>query len=117
VILNLVLQRVGEGMRDGTVHRLLARPGDPLRPGSPLAEIRVDLGAAMAQDCPPVFHYRVVSTERGHLRAWEVAPGDTLEVGARLAVITTAPDEALEGPVARAIRTTSVVIQVDPLAG
>lgn len=116
MIFEVVLQRAGDGMRDGTVHRLLARPGDAIRPGTPLLEVRVDFGAEKAQDCPPVIHYRLVSTERGHLRSWSAAPGDVLAVGAALGVVTSAPDEPAGGPAARALRTTSVAIQVDPLA-
>lgn len=116
MILSLSLPRVGEQMRCGTIHRLLARPGDALRPGTPLLEVRVDLGAAKAQDCPPVFHFRLISTERAYLRAIAVSPGDVLEVGARIGVATTGPAEAVDTPDARALRTTSVAIQVDPLS-
>lgn len=116
MILSLTLPRVGEQMREATVHRLIARSGEPLRPGSGILELRVDLGAAKAQDCPPVFHFRLVATERAHLRALDVAVGDVLAVGAPLGVATTTPDEAADGAGARALRTTSVAIQVDPLA-
>jgi hypothetical protein len=117
VILSLSLPRVGEQMQAGTVHRVLASPGDALRPGTPLLEVRVDLGAAKAQDCPPMFYFRLMATERAHLRALGVAPGDVLEVGGALGVATTTLDESLEGDPTRALRTTSVAIQVDPLSG
>jgi pyruvate/2-oxoglutarate dehydrogenase complex dihydrolipoamide acyltransferase (E2) component len=116
LILSLSLQRMGEQMRIGTVHRVLAHAGDALRPGTPLLEVRVDLGAAKAQDCPPVFHFRVIATERAHLRSVLIAPGDRVEVGAPLGVATTSPDEPFDAPGARALRTTSVAIQVDPLS-
>ncbi len=116
MILSLVLPRVGEQMRSGRVRRLLASPGDPLRPGTPVAEISVDLGATRAQDCPPVFHFRLISSERGHLRAWSAAVGDEVAVGARLGVVTSGPEEPVDGAVARALRTASVAVQVDPLA-
>jgi len=116
VILSLSLPRVGEQMSGGTVHRLLARPGEALRPGSPLLEVRVDLGAAKAQDCPPMFHFRLLATERAFLRTLLVAPGELLEVGAAMGVATTLLDEGLDGPAARGLRTTAVAIQVDPLS-
>jgi hypothetical protein len=104
-------------MNCGTVHRLLARPGDALRPGTALLEVRVDLGAGKAQDCPPIFYFRLIATERAHLRTLVVAPGDVLDVGAPLGVATTTPDETFDGPATRSLRTTSVAIQVDPLSG
>ena len=116
MILSLSLPRVGEQMLNGTVHRIIARPGDALRPGSPLLEMRVDLGAAKAQDCPPMFHFRLLATERAFLRTLLPSPGDLLEVGATMGVATTLPDEACDGPGARGLRTTAVAIQVDPLS-
>jgi hypothetical protein len=104
-------------MHSGTVHRLLAHPGDALRPGTALMEVRVDLGAAKAQDCPPTFYFRLIATERAHLRTLVAAPGDVLDVGAPLGIATSAPDETFDGPASRALRTTSVAIQVDPLSG
>lgn len=116
MILPVMLPRLGEAMRSATIHRLLACPGDALRPGTPLLELRVDLGAGQAQDCPPVIHLRIVATERGHLRAWSAAAGDLLEVGARIGLATSSPDEPVDGAPARALRSTAVVIQIDPLA-
>jgi pyruvate/2-oxoglutarate dehydrogenase complex dihydrolipoamide acyltransferase (E2) component len=116
VILDVALPRAGEQMHEGTVRRLIASPGDVLRPGSPLLEIRVDLSSAKAQDCPPIFFFRLVATERAHLRAWTVVTGDVVHVGGVLGVASTSPDEGTEGPRTRSLRTTSVAIQVDPLS-
>jgi hypothetical protein len=116
VILSLCLPRVGEQMRRGTIHRVIARAGDALRPGSALLEVRVDLGAANAQDCPPMFFFRLIATERAHLRSLSVAPGDVFDVGAPLGAATSSPDESREAAPARALRTTSVTIQVHPLS-
>ena len=117
MILRLSLPRVGEQMQRGTVHRVLARAGDALRPGTPLVEVRVDLGAANAQDCPPMFYFRLIATERAHLRALTAAAGDVIDVGAALGLATSTPDEPHDGAPTRPLRTTSVAIQVDPLAG
>lgn len=116
MILSLSLPRVNEQMQSGLVHKVLARTGEPLRPGTPLLEIRVDLGASMAQDCPPQLFFRLLATERGHLRSLSAAVGDILSPGAALGVATTTPDEGVEGPAGRALRTTLVAIQVDPLS-
>jgi hypothetical protein len=116
VILSLSLPRVGEQMRCGTIHRVIARAGDALRPGTALLEVRVDLSASKAQDCPPMFHFRLIATERAYLRTLSVAPGDVLDVGAPLGLATSSPEESCEAAAARGLRTTSVAIQVDPLS-
>ncbi len=116
MILSLSLPRVGAQMQQGTIHKLLAKPGDQLRPGTPLLEVRVDLGTAKAQDCPPLVFFRIISTERAHLRSLDAELGAVLDVGAPLGVATTDGSESTEGPAARALRTTSVAIQIDPLS-
>jgi hypothetical protein len=116
MILSLSLPRMGEQMHEGTIHKVLAKAGDALRPGTPLLEVRVDLGAAKAQDCPPLLFFRVIATERAVLRALDVAPGAVLQIGAACGIASSDPAESIEGPAARALRTTSVAIQVDPLS-
>ena len=116
MILSLALPRMGELTRPGTVRRVLARVGDALRPGAPLLEVRVDLDGASARDCPATIFYRLIATERAYLRKWSVAPGDVLPVAAPIGLATTSLAEAFDGPPVRALRTTSVSIQVDPLA-
>lgn len=86
-----------------------------MRPGSPILEVRVDLSAAMAQDCPPVFHFRLISTERAYLRSLSAGEGMVVRAGDPLGVATTLADEDAEGAAARPLRTMSVAIQVDPL--
>jgi hypothetical protein len=116
VILALTLPQVGAQMHQGTIHRLLAKAGDELRPGTPLLEVRVDLGAAKAQDCPPLLFFRIIATERAYLRSLDVSHAEVLDVGAKLGVATSNSDESIEGQPARALRTTSVAIQIDPLS-
>jgi hypothetical protein len=116
LILAFTLPRVGSQMHQGTIHKLLVKAGDELRPGTPLLEVRVDLGAAKAQDCPPLLFFRIIATERACLRSLEVALGDVLDAGAKLGVATSDGTESFEGQPARALRTTSVAIQIDPLS-
>jgi hypothetical protein len=116
LILALILPRVGSQMHQATIHKLLAKAGDDLRPGTPLLEVRVDLGAAKAQDCPPLLFFRIIATERACLRSLDVFLGDVLDAGARLGVATSDGTESVEGQPARALRTTSVAIQIDPLS-
>jgi len=116
MILSLSLPRVGAQMQRGTIHKLIAKAGDELRPGTPLLEVRVDLGAAKAQDCPPLVFFRIVATERAFLRSLDVSLGAVLDVGALLGVATTDRSENAAGTAARNLRTTSVAIQIDPLS-
>jgi hypothetical protein len=116
MILALRLPRVGDRMQRGTVRRLIAHVGEALRPGTPLLEVRVDLDQDEAQDCPPLFFFRLIATERAFLRTLSIAPGDIVEAGGVLGVATTTPDELCGETAVRALRTTSVAIQVDPLA-
>jgi hypothetical protein len=63
-----------------------------------------------------MFSFRLIATERAYLRSLRVARGDIVKVAELLGVATTMPDEAFDGPAMRALRTTSVSIQVDPLS-
>jgi len=116
MILSLTLPRMGDLTRPGTVHRVIAHAGDALRPGTPLLEIRVDLDGANARDCPALIYYRLIATERAYLRSLLVETGDVVEVAAAIGVATTIATEALAGPPVRALRTSSVSIQVHPLS-
>ncbi|MBS2022460.1 MAG: hypothetical protein JST92_08625, partial [Deltaproteobacteria bacterium] len=106
MILSLSLARLGDGMERASVHRVCAAVGDALKPGSPIAEFRVDLASASSQDCPPVFHFRLVSTERATLRSLTFAKGDVLAVGSPLALLSSLADEPLDAAPARPLRTT-----------
>jgi pyruvate/2-oxoglutarate dehydrogenase complex dihydrolipoamide acyltransferase (E2) component len=116
VILSLTLPKIGVQMQQGIIHKLIAKVGDELRPGTPLLEVRVDLGADKAQDCPPLFFFRIIATERAVLRSLNIAHAQVVAVGAALGVATSASAESAEGQPVRALRTTSVAIQIDPLS-
>jgi pyruvate/2-oxoglutarate dehydrogenase complex dihydrolipoamide acyltransferase (E2) component len=116
MIFAIRMPRTGELMQVGTVHRLMAAEGAALRPGTPLLEVRVALEQSQAQDCPPLLFFRIIATERGFLRKLSAAPGDVLDVNSILGVATTTLEETSAGPAARGLRTTAVVIQIDPLA-
>lgn len=116
MILALTMPRVGAQMQQGQIHKLLTKVGDALKPGTPLLEVRVDLGSSQAQDCPPLFFFRLIATERGVLRSLVVSPGDVIDVGAKLGLAASDGTETIDGQPARALRTTSVAIQIDPLS-
>ncbi len=116
MILSLSMPRIGAQIQQASIHKVIANPGDELRPGTPLLEIRVDIGSAKAQDCPPLSFFRIIATERAHLRSLSVVPGGLLEAGAPLGLASTDPAENMDGAPTRALRLTSVAIQIDPLS-
>lgn len=116
MILSLTLPKVGAQMAQGTIHRLVAKPGDELRPGTPVLEVRVDLESEKAQDCPPLFFFRIISTERAVFRSFSVEVGALVDVGSVIGVVTSQATESLDGPAIRPLRTTSAAIQIDPLS-
>jgi|SRR5450631_2377575 len=116
MILSFIMPRVGAQMDQGSIHKIIASVGDELRPGTPLLEIRVDFGSAKAQDCPPLSFFRIIATERAHLRSLDVALGKLFAVGAQLGVAATDRNESIDGAATRALRLTSVAIQIDPLS-
>jgi hypothetical protein len=116
MILSLTMPKIGAQMQQGTIHKLIAKAGDELRPGTPLMEVRVDFGAAQAQDCPPQFFFRIIATERAVLRSLSIAPDQIVAVGETLGLATHSVTEGAEGQPVRALRTNSVAIQIDPLS-
>jgi pyruvate/2-oxoglutarate dehydrogenase complex dihydrolipoamide acyltransferase (E2) component len=116
MILSLALPKLAAQTSRTTVHRLVAGVGDELRPGVPLLEVRVDLESDKTQDCPPLYFFRVIATERGVLRTLSIAVGDSVDAGNVIGVVTSTAGESAEGAAARALRTTSIAIQIDPLS-
>jgi len=106
LLLALSLPRINEHMLSATVAAIHAAVGTELAVGSKLADLTVDLTAIAAQDCPPVSHFRMVIRERAWLRAVGVARGDEIAVGARIALLSTDPDEPLDAAPARELRVT-----------
>jgi hypothetical protein len=116
MILSLTMPKIGTQMQQGIIHKLIAKGGDELRPGTPLVEVRVDLGAGQAQDCAPQFFFRIIATERAVLRWLSITSAQIVAVGETLGVATSSVAEDAMGRPARALRTTSVAIQIDPLS-
>ena len=110
LLLNLTLARINPQMRTAVVGAVLAEVGAPLAAGGKLMDLTVDLSEAVAHDCPPVSHYRLVVRDKVWLRRLNAKVGDTVAVGAELALFSTEPDEPLDGPIARQVRTASAGI-------
>jgi hypothetical protein len=93
-------------MTGATIECLYARRGDSLKMGSKLFDLSIDLGSIFAQECPPVSFFRVVMREAAWLRRLDLAPGRFSALDEVMAIFSTSPDEAVDHPVTRAIRTT-----------
>jgi hypothetical protein len=106
LLLTLSLPRINEHMLSARVAAVHAPVGSALAVGSKLVDLTVDLTAIAAQDCPPVSHFRMVIRERAWLRELRVARGDEIAVCARIALLSTDPDEPLDAAPAREARVT-----------
>ncbi|MGH7284107.1 MAG: hypothetical protein ACRELY_21480 [Polyangiaceae bacterium] len=106
MLLALHVPRFG-AMTEGSIQRTLIVPGTPIVAGAKLLEIWVSLAAAFAQNCAPEFAFRVVALESGWLRRWSASPGEIVAAGAVIALVTTTPDEAIDGcEIARPLRVS-----------
>ncbi len=74
--------------------------------GARILDLSVDLSAAVAHDCPPISHYRIVLRERAWLRRLCVKPGAQVAADEVLAQFSTDPDEPLDGEPGRAVRVS-----------
>ena len=110
MILSLTLNRLHEQMASGVVDKVHMTAGSALPMGAKLLDLKVDLSGAQAHDCPPVTYYRLVLRDRAWLRDLKVSVGDTVPAGSLIALFTTTPDEALDLPAEREIRTSVAAI-------
>ena len=104
MLLNLVLPRINPFMTTAVIDLIHAETNAMMPVGGKFLDLTIDLRAAAPHDCPPVSHFRLVVRDQAWLRRLDVAPRDTLAVGASLALFSTEPDEPLDGPVARQAR-------------
>jgi hypothetical protein len=118
LLLRLPLARINPLMSDALVNRLHASCSvGPLKIGTKLLDLTVDLSDSIAQDCPPISHYRIVLREQAWLRRWLVKRGDKPAVGDVLALFSTGADEPIEGSGGRSIRVMTAGIVPDVQAG
>jgi pyruvate/2-oxoglutarate dehydrogenase complex dihydrolipoamide acyltransferase (E2) component len=110
MLLELQVPGVTELVREATVLRVLVEPGTHVERGTRLVEMRVDLGKVVAQNCTPVFDFRIVANEAGWVRSVSAAPGAVAQVGAPLAIVSSVQDESPEGAAARPLRVNVGVI-------
>jgi hypothetical protein len=114
LLLSVKMPRMGQLMHSGRITRVTVTEGSPLKPGSKLFDVEVDLSAVAPQDCPPIFSFRMVAGERGWLRKLCAGVNDVKAVGDLLALVTTEPDEPIDGQPVRALRGANAGIMRDP---
>jgi pyruvate/2-oxoglutarate dehydrogenase complex dihydrolipoamide acyltransferase (E2) component len=102
--LGLILPKIMESMTVARIEAAYAAPGAEMKAGDRLFDLTIDLGGAFLQNCPPVSHFRLVLRERAILRRVIVNLGDDVEPGGCLAVFTSQPGEADDGPITRHLR-------------
>ncbi len=93
------------------IEKVFVIEGQFLTPGVKLFDLRIDLSAVAAHDCPPVSFFRLAFRDRARLRRLSVADGDIRETGSELALFSTEEEEPIRGiPVRPARFTTAGII-------
>lgn len=115
--LDLKMPKMGALMTEGQIYKAYVKEGDRIEPKSRLFDVCVDLGATAPQDCPPIFHFVIVSLEGGWVGGRPVSEGDIVEVGHTMLTVTTGAERLPPEPSLRNLRVATAAIQVDPLFG
>lgn len=110
MLLSLTLGRLNEHMAEGLVDKVHMVSGVALPIGAKLLDLKVDLSGAQAHDCPPITYFRLVARDRAWLRDLKITVGQSCEMGTLMALFSTTPDEPLDQPVEREIRTSVAAI-------
>jgi hypothetical protein len=110
LLLTLKLPNLLANVRLAKIETLFVVEGQFLKPGMKVLDLRIDLSAVAAHDCPPVSFYRIAFRDRAWLRRLSVADGDTREAGMELALFSTEEDEPLNGNPGRSARFTTAGI-------
>jgi hypothetical protein len=110
LLLTLKLPNLLADVRLAKIETLFVVEGQFLKPGMKVLDLRIDLSAVAAHDCPPVSFYRIAFRDRAWLRRLSVADGDTREAGMELALFSTEEDEPLNGNPGRSARFTTAGI-------
>jgi hypothetical protein len=117
VLISLTLPKLLDAMTCASVSAIHVQPGALVPPGSPLADLVVDLSAVAPQDCAPISYFRLVMSEKAWLRSLHVAVGSEVMAGCCLALFTTTADEPDTGAAARSARATAIEILPDWQSG
>jgi hypothetical protein len=114
LLLHLIVPRINDYMTEAIVEWVYPSEGQLLQVGAKLLDMTVDLSAAAPHDCPPISHYRLVLREPVWLRRLSANRRDVIATGAPIALFTSTPDEPIEEPSTRAVRTAIAAIIHQP---
>lgn len=109
MLLGLSLPDFGAGARCTPI-AWHAAEGERVAAGSALLDLRIDLGAGLAQDCPPVSTCRIVLRETAWLRRRIAPSGAAIAADGALALLSTEAGESIAGAPARDVRCTVAAI-------
>jgi pyruvate/2-oxoglutarate dehydrogenase complex dihydrolipoamide acyltransferase (E2) component len=110
MLFELRLTKINPNMTAGMVECCYVSENSPVKLGDKLFDLRVDLSAGFSQYCPPISYFRVVAREKGILRQLLVKPGDNVNVGDLLAVLSEIANEEIAGRPVRPLRVTTAGI-------
>lgn len=110
MLLALVQPTIHNGLETAKIDAVNAVVGDALTPKVRLLEYTVGLDDALAHDCPPITSFRLTLAEKAWLRQLNVAAGATVRPGDVLAILSTSPEEPIDGQPERMARTSSAAI-------
>ena len=119
MLYDLRVPKISPYMSGALIECIYARSDTQMRAGDKILDLSVNLGSAFSQDCPPISYYRVVLRENLWLRRLAVTAGTNWDMAEPLAIFSTAPDEPLEGTVARPVRSAvaGIVYHTDMWSG
>lgn len=106
----LRLPHLHSAMSGATIECVYAACNTRLQSGSKIFDISIDLGSALAQECPPISYYRLVLRETLWLRRLDASPGLLWDPNMPLAIFTTHPDESLADSITRPVRIATAGI-------
>jgi len=106
LLISLTLPRTNEYMTAAVIRKIYATQGELLTVGAKFLDFTVDLSARVQHDCPPIQHYRLAVRDRAWLRCLAVSAGEEVATGSALALLSTVPDEPLDGAPARIVRVS-----------
>ncbi|PNG24717.1 hypothetical protein [Methylocella silvestris] len=113
MLYELLLPKIISNMTKARIETVYMAEGEEVKTGK-LLDLSINLGDVASQNCPPISYYRLVTREKAHLQKLIVAGGETCAPGARIAVLSDAPDDDASQTIARPLRLTVAAILWHP---
>ncbi|MBV1917748.1 MAG: hypothetical protein KUG65_06765 [Sphingomonadaceae bacterium] len=110
MLLKLVVPTIQNKLERVRIDGLGVVVGDKVSPGAKLLEFTSGLDQAAMHDCPPITSYRMTSSETAWVRQLVAREGEDAMSGDLLALLSTDPDESLEGAESRLARNAIAAI-------